>query len=120
MPPLNAGKPRPQTYLVSHGTGFHRESCIVSAYDSQDVPGRPATQHKRAAAVAEAVAPAPGRVSNACTRHRPRCAAITRHDHVLLQVRVGAGGAPGLARRGHSQLSRKDSVCASGVCDTQL
>ena len=43
--PLDAGKPRPQTYLVSHGVGFDREVCIVSADDSQDVPGTLATQH---------------------------------------------------------------------------
>jgi hypothetical protein len=37
---------RPQRYLVvSSGTGFDREARLVSADDSQDVPGRPATQH---------------------------------------------------------------------------
>jgi hypothetical protein len=45
MPPLNAGKPRPQTYLVTEGTGYDRVSRLVTADDSQDVPGRPATSH---------------------------------------------------------------------------
>jgi hypothetical protein len=46
MPPPNAGKSRPQTYLVvSSGTGFDREARLVSADDSQNVPDRPATQH---------------------------------------------------------------------------
>jgi hypothetical protein len=88
--PFNPGKPRPQTYLVTEGRGYDREARLVTADDSADVPGRPATQHN-------GLPPSP-----------------KRYHH--LRARLSAKKrALGPARPNHTQLSRKTRLHDNSV-----